>query len=241
MKRSLASLLVASTLLTGGCATTGAAPGDGAPSQPRNVKEWMSQQSRAKRWALIGALTGAVLGAVTAGATGQNAWEGAAVGAVAGGIAGFLIGKGQDKIYAERDQAVRVAQYDPSQGYVAQIQEVKFDPAQPKPGQSANLYVRYLVVGPDPREDITVRMFRGLKYGEDYVVGAGPNDFTIPRGGGIVESTVAVTLPAKAPQGTYGVEALLEDPAGRFTQTVGSGSLYVVAARRPLTSQSQGS
>jgi len=134
-------------------------------------------------------------------------------------------------MYAQRDEAISVAQYDPSQGYVARVEEIKFDPAQPKPGQAATLYVRYLVVGPDPSEDIKIRLFRGLKYGEEYVMGAGPNEFVVSRGGGIVESTMTVTLPAKAPQGTYGVEALLDDPQGRFSEVIGSSSLYVVALK----------
>ena len=227
MKRGIVTLLIL-TLLLMGCASTGTAPGGGAQAHPHNVKDWMSQQSRAKKGALVGALVGAVAGAATAAATGRNLWEGAAVGAVSGAVVGFVIGKGQDKIYANRDDAIRTAGYNPSQGYLARVEEIRFEPAQPKPGQTANLYVRYLVVGPNPNEDIKVRMFRGLKYGDDYIVGAGPNEFVVPRGGGIVESTMPVTLPAKVPQGTYGLEALLEDPAGRFSEVVGSSSLYLV-------------
>lgn len=227
MKRGL-TLILTCTLLLGGCASTGPAPSGGIQSAPRNVKEWMSQQSRSKKGVILGALAGAVAGAALAGVRSQNPWEGAAAGAVTGAVAGFLIGKGQDRLYAHRDEAVRIASYDPSQGYVARVEEVKFDPAQPKPGQTANLYVRYLVVGPDPHEDIKVRMFRGLKYGDDYIVGAGPNEYVVPKGGGIVESTMTVSLPAKAPEGTYNVEALLEDSLGRFPETVGVSSLYVV-------------
>jgi hypothetical protein len=226
MKRGIANLLVFTLLLTG-CASTGT-PQGGAQSRPRNVKEWMSGQSRAKRGAIAGALLGAVTGAAIATVRGKNPWEGAAVGAVGGAIVGFAIGKGQDRIYANRDDAIRTAGYDSSQGYLARVEEIKFEPAQPKPGQTASLYVRYLVVGPNPNEDIKIRMFRGLKYGDDYIVGVGPNEFVVPRGGGIVESTMPVTLPAKVPQGTYGLEALLEDPAGRFSQVVRTSSLYLV-------------
>lgn len=227
MKQGIVGLLVFALLLAG-CASTSSPSGTGTQARPNNVKEWMSQQSRAKKGAIVGALLGAVAGAALAGARGQDAWEGAAAGAVTGALAGFLIGKSRDTIYANRDDAIRTAGYNPSQGYVARVEEIRFEPAQPKPGQTANLYVRYLVVGPDPHEEITVRLFRGLKYGEDYVVGAGPNEFVVPRGGGVVESVVPVTLPAKAPQGTYGLEALLEDPEGRFPEVVGSGSLYLV-------------
>ena len=227
MKRGLAVFLI-STFLASGCATTGSAPAGGSQASPRNVKEWLNQQSRTKRNAILGAVAGAVLGAATAGVSGGNPWEGAAVGAVAGALAGFVAGKAQDRIYAQRDEAVRVAGYDASQGYVARVEEIRFEPAQPKPGQTATLYVRYLVVGPNPGEDIKVRMFRGIKYGDDYILGVGPNEFVVPRGGGIVESSMPVTLPGKAPAGTYGVEALLEDELGRFSEVTGSGSLYVV-------------
>jgi len=227
MRRGLAVFLI-SSFLASGCATTGPAPAGGPQAAPRNVKEWMSQQSRSKKGAIAGAIAGAVLGAAVAGVRGQNPWEGAAAGAVTGALVGFVAGKNQDRIYAQRDEAVRVAQYNSSQGYVARIEEVRFEPAQPKPGQTANLYVRYLVVGPDQNENIKVRMFRGLKYGDEYILGAGPNEFVVPKGGGIVESTMTVTLPAKAPQGTYGVEALLEDALGRFPEATGSSSLYVV-------------
>jgi hypothetical protein len=76
---------------------------------------------------------------------------------------------------------------------------------------------------------LTIRLFRGLKYGDDYIFGAGPNEFVVPKGGGIVDSTVELTLPKKATEGTYSIEALLEDSKGRFPQAVGTGALYIVA------------
>jgi hypothetical protein len=211
-----------------GCATTGTGPA-AAHSAPRNVKEWLGQQGRAKRGAALGAIGGALLGAAVAGLRGQNPLGGAVAGAAVGALTGFLIGKSQDRVYAQRDEAVRVAQYDPSQGYVARVEEVRFEPEHPKPGETATLYVRYLVVGPNPGEDIRVRVFRGLKYGQEYVLGYGPSEFAVPQGGGIVESRTTVTLPAEAPPGTYGLEALVDDPQGRFAEATGLGSLYLVA------------
>jgi hypothetical protein len=231
-------LIVIVALLMSGCQTAPPVQRSGPPSgaaqaaspqHPQTVKEWLVQQKRAKRGALVGALLGAVVGAAAAGAQGKDPLAGAVAGGVVGALAGFLVGKSQDRLHAHRDQAVQTASYDPSQGYVARVEEVRFEPAQPKPGQTTKLVVRYLVVGPDPREDITVQLYRGLKYQDEYVMGAGPNQFVVPRGGGIVESTVAVTLPDKAPQGTYLVEALLEDPSGRFAQVKGLSSLYIVA------------
>jgi len=227
MKQSIASLLIFSLLLTA-CATT--TPPKNAQTKPANVKEWLATQSRAKSHAIVGAFAGAVLGAVSARLSGGDPWQGAAAGAIIGAAAGFNIGKRQDRIYAQRDLAVRQVQYERAQGYVASIEEVAFDPAKPKPGQKATLYVRYMIIGPDPNEEISVKMFRGLKYGEDYIMGAGPNEFVVPRGGGIVESTMEVTLPEKAPQGTYSIEALIEDPKGRFPMVISTGAVYVVAS-----------
>jgi len=227
MKQGIALLLIV-TLLTTACATT--APPKNAQAKPTNIKEWLSTQSRPRGNAIVGAVAGAFLGAVTARLTGEDVLKGAAAGALLGAVVGFTVGKRQDQIYAGRDLAVREAKYDVTQGYVARIEEVGFNPAKPKPGQMAKLYVRYTIIGPDPNEELAVKMFRGLKYGDDYIMGAGPNEFTVPRGGAIVESTMDVTLPEKTPQGTYSVEALIEDPKGRFPMTIGTGAVYVVAS-----------
>jgi len=227
MRKNIASVLIVA-LLSSACATTPTPKA--AQKKPTNIKEWVDAQNRANRNAMVGALIGAFAGGVTARAMGGNVGRGAAAGALVGAAAGFAVGKRQDKIYAERDFAVRQAQYDSAQGYVARIEKVAFNPSRPKPGATATLYVRYMIIGPDPHERISVTMFRGLKYGEDYIMGAGPNEFVIPRGGGIVESTMDVVLPKKAPQGTYSVEALIEDPQNRFPATAGTGAVYIVAS-----------
>jgi hypothetical protein len=227
-QKSLAYLLIC-TMTLSACATTApqAATATAADQPPNPLKNWVMNQNRARRNAMIGALAGAVIGAATGG--GDDMWKRAAAGALAGAAIGFAAGRRQDRLFAARDIAVQQASYDSSQGYVARLESVAFDPPETKPGKTTTLYVRYLVVGPDPGEAIKVRMFRGLKYGDDYIVGAGPNDFVVPRGGGIVEAKMTVTLPEKAPQGTYSVEALIEDPAGRFPQVSGTSFLSIIA------------
>lgn len=229
MRQTTASFLIC-VLLAAGCVT---APQQTTPAaKPGNIKEWMAQQSRAKKKALVGALLGAALGAASAGLAGMDNDEvikRALAGGVVGAIAGFVIGKRQDRIFAQRDTAIHEAGYETSQGYIARVEQVAFDPPQPKPGQTATLYVRYLVLGPNPNEPIKVKMFRGLKYGDEYVYGIEPNEFVVPNGGAIVESTAIVTLPKKAPEGTYSIEALIENPEGHFGQVVGTGALYIVA------------
>jgi hypothetical protein len=230
MRNRIAALLVCALLLNA-CAST-SAPSGTTPAKPSNVKEWMARQSRAKKSAIIGGIIGGLasgIGAKLVGMSDEEAAKRIVAGAVAGAMAGYAIGKRQDRIFAGRDHAVRQAGYNSSQGYVARVEAVTFDPPNPKPGQTATLYVRYLVLGPNANENIKVQMFRGLKYGENYVFGAGPNEFVIPKGGAIVESTVEVTLSKKAPAGTYSVEALIEDPESRFPQTGGTSEVYIVA------------
>lgn len=230
MRTTTASFLL-SVLLFTGCATVTGPPV--LTAKPNNVKDWIASQSRARKRAMVGALVGAALGAAGASLAGLSHDEivgHAIAGGVVGAIVGFGLGKRQDQILAPRDIAIRQIGYDPSQGYVARVEKVTFDPPQPTPGQSATLYVRYVILGPDPHEQIEVQMFRGLKYGDDYVFGAGPNAFVVPNGGGVVESKVLVTFPERAPAGTYSVEALIEDTQGRFGQVVGTGKLYLAQA-----------
>jgi outer membrane lipoprotein SlyB len=229
MRRGIASLVIGA-LLVSGCATTAPSPQAGPAAKPGTVKEWM--QSRSKKGAVIGFIAGALVGAATAALTGGNGDDVVAhalAGGVVGAVAGFAVGKRQDRVYEHRDFAIRRTGYDSSQGYIAQVEEVAFRPSQPKPGSVATLTVRYIVIGPDPKEKIAVKMFRGLKYGDTYLFGAGPNVFLVPRGGGMVEASMEVTLPKKAPQGTYSVEALIEDPKGRFPDSIATNALYVVA------------
>jgi hypothetical protein len=174
---------------------------------------------------------------VLTGKQGDEVLARAVAGATIGATIGFAVGKYQDHIFAGRDLAIRTVGYDDSQGYMARVENVAFDPPNAKPGQRAKLYVRYIVLGPDPNEELTIRVFRGLKYGDDYIFGAGPNEFVVPKGGGIVDSTVELTLPKKAPEGTYSIEALLEDAKGRFPQVIGTGALYIVARAQPRSGE----
>jgi hypothetical protein len=228
MKQRIASLLIA-TMFASSCAT---APPQKSTKKAANVKEWVMEHDRAQRNALVWGLVGAALsGGVTAvtGGSRENIVRNTLAGGVAGAVAGFAFGKHQDRVFAGRDVAVRQANYDQAQGYVARIDEVSFTPPNPKPGDKATLYVRYLVLGPNPNEAIRVRLFRGIKYGDDYIFGAGPNEFVIPQGGGVIESSVELTLPKKTPEGTYGIEAYIEEEKGRFPQVIGTNALYVVA------------
>jgi outer membrane lipoprotein SlyB len=198
---------------------------DGKPV-PKNIKEWVSV-NRSRKSAVKGALLGALAGALLAGARGQNVVRGAAAGAVVGGVAGYLIGRHKDTVYYSRDQAVQMAGYQPSDGYVMKIQDVRFDPETIKPGQKATLHIRYLVIGPDPHETININCYRGIKYQGSYMTGEQAT-LKVPNGGGVVDSTAEFTLPAEAPAGTYAAEAMMEEGQGRVSQS-GTTPLYIAS------------
>ncbi len=192
----------------------------------KSPKAWLAAQPRKKKKTIMGALKGAGIGLGGALLAGKDPLAGAAIGAVAGALAGYLVGRRQDKLFASRDQAIEAIGYEPSQGYVMRVEEVRFDPPNLEPGGSSEMYVKYIVVGPQPKEKIVVHTYTGIRYDEVYIGGGGPKKFTVPRGGGIVESTITVTLPKDAPGGSYMVQAQVEDAGGRFENT-GEGPVYV--------------
>jgi outer membrane lipoprotein SlyB len=196
------------------------------PQKPKNIKEWVST-NRARKSSVMGAIGGAVLGGLLARARGQNVARGAIAGAVVGGVAGYLVGRHKDTISYSRDQAVQMAGYQPSDGYVMRIQDVRFDPETIKPGQKAILHIRYLVIGPDPNETIKINCYRGIKYQGSYMTGEQAT-FEVPHGGGVVESTAEFSLPAEAPAGTYAAEATVEEAQGRVNGTKTS-PLYIAS------------
>jgi YmgG-like glycine-zipper protein len=200
------------------------APADTAPDHP--LKSWLRAQPRSRKRAFLGAITGAVVGYARARVLGHDPVKEAVAGAVAGGIAGYLIGRREDTLHGSRDEAVERLRYEPAQGYVLSVEEVRFDPPRIAPGGTAHVFVRYLVVGPDQAEDLIVRAFTGVKYDGKYMTGIGPDTLVVPRGGGIVETRSTITIPNEAPTGSYSIEALFEDDHGRF-QSSREQALYV--------------
>jgi tetratricopeptide (TPR) repeat protein len=194
----------------------------GAFTKPRNVKEWMTLQRRSRKRAVSGAVLGAVIGAASAILRDGDIPKGALTGALIGAVTGFVTAERQNTIFAPREQAARAVNYNTSLGYVARVVVLQVVPPHPAPGEPAKLYIRYVIVGPNPAESITVKVFRGLTYGADYVLGTGPHEFVVPRGGGIVESLMEITLPANAPEGIYGIEAYVEDSNGRLVPAMGT-------------------
>lgn len=176
-----------------------------------------SPHSRARAKAIGGAIIGAIGGAVLTAATGdtRHLVRNVAAGAAIGAITGWAVGRSQDKLYASRDQAVLAMNYDPSMGYIVQVQEVVSTPTNPSPGNAASVKIRYIVLGPNPSETLTVNGSRSLLYGGDAVLSDKTTTFTVPNGGGIVETTFDISIPAEVPTGTYTVQAKYQEQNGR--------------------------
>lgn len=116
-----------------------------------------------------------------------------------------------------------------SQGYVAWIEEVTVVPSQLPPGQTAKFFVRFQVLGPDPLEDIAVRVVRTLEHGDEKVGKDVATELTVQPGGEARTVSGTVAIPATFPPGRYEVKVLLQDPSGRFAAAAGSGALEVTA------------
>ncbi len=186
---------------------------------------------RSKRGAILGAITGGLAGAVSGllvGGGTREILQRAAIGAATGALIGFVIGKHQDNLYANRDQAVQEAGYVPSDGFMLQVEQVNVEPGVLKPGVETMLHVRYLVISPDPNEKITMKTTCGLRYSDTYLATDGPSPFTL-TGGGIVDTTVPVTVPKNAPAGTYTIETIVEDSQGR-THDTGTNAAIIAAS-----------
>ena len=205
------------------------APQPPAANKPGNVKEWLLAHPSTVKTTILGAAGGALLGLLAARGHGAgSAWKGALIGGAAGGVAGYLVGKTKDRLAARRAAAVQMAGYDPSQGYVLRLESVTSAPATAAPGDTVSISLRYLVIGPDPNEKITIHCFRGIKFQDTYLAGDGPAAVVVPNGGGVVISDSTITLAKEAPAGTYTVEAIVEDSQGGLQQ-IGTSQLYIGA------------
>ncbi len=125
---------------------------------------------------------------------------------------------------AARNEAIEAADYRPSHGYLLEIVGVRF-PEEIAAGESGELHVKYYVISPDPREELIIHTYTGMKYGDQYIGGGGPKIFKVPFGGGIVVTTVTVTFPREVPEGIYWLEVQVEDAQGRFGQSAGTSTL----------------
>ncbi|MEM6455884.1 MAG: hypothetical protein AAF772_12375 [Acidobacteriota bacterium] len=224
----LLMLTFAIGLLLSGCATLRpisqpppSTSQPGAVAEPTSVRAWLAQQAQPQPAGVLGAIRRTV----------------SAVGSrfMASADADELIGARNNALHAGRDDVVALLAYEPAQGYVMAIRDARLDPEQVAPGERSELVVRYVVIGPDPEETLTVHGFTGLKHDRQILHGTGPERFKVPDGGGIVDVRIPITIPDQAPTGTYAIAAELVDARERF---VGAQDAPVYIAERIETVES---
>ena len=200
MNRMLALVLVTSLLVLplAGCESTRTGQGTG-----------------------IGALLGGLLGAGVAIATGHRDQVGkyALAGAAVGAAVGYAIGKAQDKKLADRDAAVQSTGYTNEQGFQLGIQSVEAIPTQVSPGQTAEVRYTWTAISPDQSETINTAADFSFKSADGTVLATNSvNLDPLAHGGGTVETTVDLPIPANCPTGSYSFEVTVRDAQGRAQQ-----------------------
>lgn len=183
--------------------------------------------SRAGKGAGVGAAIGAIFGAALAVATGreEDALAYAAAGGAIGAAVGYEIGKARDKKLADRDAAVQAANYLPSQGFQLTIKSIEALPTRVAPGNNAQVRVTWMAISPNPSESIQVRAALVFRTAGGQQAAATSEDLQLlANGGGIVETTVDLPIPAKAPTGSYAFDVQLSDSMSRVER---SGSVPV--------------
>lgn len=191
MRKMVASLLCVTLLaFTTGCAGTA---------------------THAERGAGYGALTGAGVGALMGGLIGgdaKGALIGAAVGAAVGAFAGAMIGNYMDRQERTATETARMYDYQPVQGPMVKVEDVRVEPEVIVPGRPSKLVMTYAVLQPDPNVPAPVTERRQILSGQEMVKEIGPK--TVDRVPGTYYSEQEVTFPRNLPQGTYAMKGVVE-------------------------------
>ena len=189
MKRVLAAMLCVTLLaLTAGCGTTHTEQG-------------------ASTGALTGAGAGALMGALIGGDA-SSALIGAAVGAAVGAFAGAMIGQYMDRQERNAAQTAQMYNYQPTQGAVIRVEEVRVEPEVIVPGRPSRLVMTYAILEPDPGRRVAVTERRQIISGQEMLKEIGPK--VVDRVPGTYYSEQEVTFPKNLPQGRYAMKGVVE-------------------------------
>jgi hypothetical protein len=190
IRKILALVVVISMVAAlGGCATNG----------------YYDPARSAGAGALGGAATGAAIGSIIGAATGSpatGAWVGAAAGGVAGLVGGYLYAEHQNRQRASYAQASQQYNYSPSQGNVVSVSEANVSPGSVRPGQQANFFMAYTILGPQ-NTPTSVTLYREVR--KDGQMLGQPHQTTVSNYPGTYTDQVGYVVPGNARPGTYTV------------------------------------
>lgn len=181
-----------------------------------------TSMARQKLGAAVGAVAGAVLGAGVAVATGHKneAAKYALAGAAAGGVIGYAIGKARNRRLADRDAAVREANYQRGQGFDLGITNIKAVPNVVSPGNTAEVEMRWLAIAPSTSEAVHVSANLTFRLASGEVLKTANYDLDpLANGGGIMETTIDIPIPSNCPKGSYAFDVQLSDSMNRASKS----------------------
>jgi hypothetical protein len=167
--------------------------------------------SEARRGAGFGAITGAGAGALVGGLIGggaEKALIGAAVGAAVGALAGAIIGNYIDRQERNAIQTAQYYNYQPAQGAVVRVEDVRVEPEVIVRGRPAKLVMTYAILEPDVRRPVSVVERRQIISGQEMLKEIGPK--SVDRVSGTYYSEQEVTFPKNLPQGAYAMKGMVE-------------------------------
>ncbi len=176
------------------------------------------QATNTERGAGYGALTGAAVGGVLGQVIGRDTSStliGMAVGAAAGAMVGAMIGHYMDRKERDAMETARVHDYQPAQGLLLKLEDVRVEPEVITPGKPSKLVMTYAVLQPEADRPIPVTERRQIISGQEMVKEIGPK--TVDRVPGTYYSEQEVTFPRNLPEGTYAMKGVVE-ASGRTSQ-----------------------
>jgi hypothetical protein len=191
MKRAVSSVLCITLLVF----LTGCAP----------------QATNTERGAGYGALAGAGFGALMGQAIGHNTEStliGMAVGAAAGALVGAMIGHYMDRQERNAIETARMYDYQPTQGAMLKVENVRVEPEIITPGRPSKLVMTYALLEPNSSATVPVTERRQIISGQEMLKEIGPK--TVDRVPGTYYSEQEVTFPKNLPEGTYAMKGVVE-------------------------------
>ncbi|HAA04181.1 MAG TPA: hypothetical protein DCZ69_10065 [Syntrophobacteraceae bacterium] len=157
-----------------------------------------------------GAMGGAALGGLIGGLAGhgpESVLIGAAIGMAVGAMAGAIIGNYYDRQERDYYQTAQAYNYQPTQGSVVRVENVRVEPEYIQPGSSSKLVMTYALLDPTGKP-MPVSEKRQIMSGNEMLKEIGPR--AVNRNPGTYTTEQEVTFPRDLPQGRYALKGVVE-------------------------------
>jgi hypothetical protein len=157
-----------------------------------------------------GAFGGAALGGLIGGIAGhgpESVLIGAAIGMAVGALAGAIIGNYYDRMERDYYQTAQAYSYQPTQGYVVRVENVRVEPELIQPGSTSKLVMTYALLDSSGRA-VPVSERRQIMSGSEMLKEIGPR--AVNRNAGTYTTEQEVTFPKNLPEGRYALKGVVE-------------------------------